>query len=174
MPRSEQLRQSPAGEVPSPSPALPAAAPPSTPAEWLAGHDYALVFRASVAGHGKPQQGRGPASGRYRLWARSGRTRCERVAHQGLLASAEAGYATLIAALTDLIARIDGAGVSPSAFSIAIYSQDELVIKQLDGSHRVKAPGLQPLHAEASALLARFGRHTVVWGSSRTVATANI
>jgi ribonuclease HI len=144
----------------------------SATTDWLAGHDYALVFRGVIDGQGQPNQGRGPAGGRYRHWTRTGRSHYEQVRHTGQLASAEASYATLIAALTDLISRIERAGKSPADYSIAVYTQDELVIKQLDGSYRVKAPGLQPLHAEAITLLSRFKQHTAAWKHTRIVANA--
>lgn len=59
-----------------------------------------------------------------------------------------AEYRGAIAALT----RLSGWGVKR-----AILRMDsQLVVRQLDGSYRVKDAGLKPLHAEASALLGRF------------------
>ncbi len=39
---------------------------------------------------------------------------------------------------------------------IALYSDSELVVKQIRGVYRVKHPDMQPLHREASALLRGF------------------
>jgi ribonuclease HI len=39
---------------------------------------------------------------------------------------------------------------------VRIFSDSELVVRQIDGSYRVKHPDMQPLHREATALLARF------------------
>ena len=42
------------------------------------------------------------------------------------------------------------------ARAVEVYSDSELLVRQLAGRYRVKNPGLQPLFREASALLARF------------------
>ncbi|HWA78223.1 MAG TPA: ribonuclease HI family protein [Polyangiaceae bacterium] len=39
---------------------------------------------------------------------------------------------------------------------LEVRADSELLIRQLKGEYRVKNPGLQPLHAEAKRLLARF------------------
>ncbi len=44
---------------------------------------------------------------------------------------------------------------------VDVYSDSELLVRQLAGRYRVKNPGLQPLFREASALLARFARARV-------------
>jgi ribonuclease HI len=41
---------------------------------------------------------------------------------------------------------------------VEIRSSSELMVKQLNGNYRVKSAGLQPLHAKALELLARFER----------------
>ncbi len=47
------------------------------------------------------------------------------------------------------------------ASSVEVYSDSELLVRQIGGRYRVKNPGLQPLHSEAKALLARFERARV-------------
>ena len=47
------------------------------------------------------------------------------------------------------------------ADEIEVFSDSELLVRQLAGRYRVKNPGLQPLHREAAALLARFSRARV-------------
>lgn len=47
------------------------------------------------------------------------------------------------------------------AREVEVFSDSELLVRQLAGRYRVKNPGLQPLYREASALLARFGRAQV-------------
>jgi ribonuclease HI len=47
------------------------------------------------------------------------------------------------------------------AREIEVFSDSELLVRQLGGRYRVKNAGLQPLHREASALLARFARSRV-------------
>jgi probable phosphoglycerate mutase len=41
---------------------------------------------------------------------------------------------------------------------LLVRSDSELLVKQMRGEYRVKNPGLQPLHREASSLAARFDR----------------
>jgi ribonuclease HI len=48
------------------------------------------------------------------------------------------------------------------ASAVEVYSDSELLVRQIDGRYRVKNPGLQPLHREARGLLARFERARVV------------
>jgi ribonuclease HI len=45
---------------------------------------------------------------------------------------------------------------------VEVYSDSELLVRQIDGRYRVKSPGLLPLHREAKGLLARFERARVV------------
>ncbi len=51
--------------------------------------------------------------------------------------------------------------IDRGAREIEIYSDSELLVRQLAGRYRVKNPGLQPLFREAAALLTRFGRSRV-------------
>ena len=57
-----------------------------------------------------------------------------------------------------LIAGLEAAlGFAPT--TVRVRADSELLIRQLEGRYRVRNAGLQPLHREASALLARFARH---------------
>lgn len=47
------------------------------------------------------------------------------------------------------------------ASEVDVFSDSELLVRQLEGRYRVKNAGLQPLHREASALLSRFGKARV-------------
>ena len=42
-----------------------------------------------------------------------------------------------------------------------MFSDSELLVRQIEGRYRVKHPGLQPLHREAQGLLARFAKARV-------------
>ena len=44
------------------------------------------------------------------------------------------------------------------AARVEVYSDSELLVRQVEGRYRVKSPGLLPLHREAVSLLARFER----------------
>ena len=48
------------------------------------------------------------------------------------------------------------------ASRVEVFSDSELLVRQVEGRYRVKSPGLQPLHREAKSLLARFARARVV------------
>lgn len=47
------------------------------------------------------------------------------------------------------------------AARVEVFSDSELLVRQVDGRYRVKSPGLLPLHREAKGLLARFERARV-------------
>ena len=47
------------------------------------------------------------------------------------------------------------------ASRVEVFSDSELLVRQIEGRYRVKNPGLQPLHREAKGLLARFQRARV-------------
>ena len=48
------------------------------------------------------------------------------------------------------------------ASRVEVFSDSELLVRQVEGRYRVKSPGLQPLHREAKGLLARFERARIV------------
>jgi ribonuclease HI len=64
-----------------------------------------------------------------------------------------AEYQALLHALRHALAR--------GAPEIEIYSDSELVVRQIEGRYRVKNEGLVPLYREALALLKRFQRASV-------------
>lgn len=51
--------------------------------------------------------------------------------------------------------------ISRGATRVEVYSDSELLVRQIEGRYRVKNPGLQPLHREARDLLALFERSRV-------------
>ena len=51
--------------------------------------------------------------------------------------------------------------ISRGASRVEVFSDSELLVRQIEGRYRVKNPGLQPLHREAQGLLARFERARV-------------
>lgn len=77
--------------------------------------------------------------------------------------SNEAEYRTLIAALRDVLARIAAAGADPKASAVIVRGDSQLVVNQVNGTWKVRTPHIRPLHAEAAALLARFGSRAVMW-----------
>ena len=85
------------------------------------------------------------------------------------------------AALTDLCARVTAREHDPGTYSLTasplqgwkprsfsrgymtLYSHRELVVKQLSGVSKVRAPALRPLYTEARGLLDRFKQADLVW-----------
>jgi ribonuclease HI len=65
-----------------------------------------------------------------------------------------AEYQALVHGLRFALAR--------GASSVEVFSDSELLVRQIGGRYRVKNPGLQPLYREATSLLARFERTRVV------------
>lgn len=59
-----------------------------------------------------------------------------------------AEYQALIHALRFALAQ--------GARRVQVFSDSELVVRQIEGTYRVKHPDMLPLHREATALLARF------------------
>jgi ribonuclease HI len=51
--------------------------------------------------------------------------------------------------------------ISRGASHVEVFSDSELLVRQIAGRYRVKSPGLLPLHREAQGLLARFERSRV-------------
>ena len=64
-----------------------------------------------------------------------------------------AEYQALLHGLRFAIAR--------GAARVEVYSDSELLVRQIEGRYRVKNAGLVPLHREAQSLLARFAKARV-------------
>ncbi|MEK6986363.1 MAG: ribonuclease HI family protein [Candidatus Thermoplasmatota archaeon] len=67
----------------------------------------------------------------------------------------EAEYHGLLLGLRHALA----AGVD----EVTVRGDSQLVLRQVEGRYAVRAPGLQPLHAEAVALLKRFRTVKLEW-----------
>ncbi len=51
--------------------------------------------------------------------------------------------------------------LAQGASEVEVFSDSELLVRQLEGRYRVKNAGLQPLYREAQGLLARFAKARV-------------
>ena len=132
------------------------------PRGWLNEADYALVLHTRMDNK-QASAGMGAGTGQYRIWSRDGRSRHAEVAHKGQMLHDEAEYATLIAALSGMVERMDAKGRDPRDFAVTVYSSRELMVKQLTGEYKVKAAALQAPYNEARTLLKRFGHVEFVW-----------
>ena len=77
-----------------------------------------------------------------------GSTHAELYGYLGRATNNVAEYQALLHALRYALAQ--------GARRVSVYSDSELVVKQIDGRYRVKHPDMLPLHQEAKTLLRRF------------------
>jgi ribonuclease HI len=113
--------------------------------------DYLLVFDGGSRGNP------GPGYGSYAITRmKDGKQRLERLELGDHYTSNEAEYDTLIAALRDLIGRIEAGRRDPAEFSLEIRGDSTLVIRQLLGNWKVKEPRMQERVNRCLPLLQRF------------------
>jgi ribonuclease HI len=92
----------------------------------------------------------GPAAGAYILVDKEGQVFEERGWFLGIRTNNEAEYEALIAGLT--------AAAGHGCRVLSVYSDSELVVRQMQGSYRVRALRLLPYHTRAREVLAGFKR----------------
>jgi ribonuclease HI len=92
----------------------------------------------------------GPAAGAFILVDREGKVFKERGWFLGTRTNNEAEYEALIAGL----AAAAGYGCTV----LFVYSDSEVMIRQMQGTYRVKSPRLFPYHARAKEILLGFKR----------------
>ncbi len=90
----------------------------------------------------------GPSAGAYILVDLEGRVIEERGWFIGTGTNNEAEYQALITGLT--------AAAGHGCEILTVFSDSELVVRQMEGFYRVSSSRLRPLHAAARALLPRF------------------
>jgi ribonuclease HI len=120
------------------------------------GADYTIIFDGGSRGN--PGEGYGS----YELRTRAER-HIERLSFGDHVTNNEAEYRTLIAALHDALNRLAASGADAKTRTLAVRGDSQLVIFQVTGKWKVRMPHIRPLHAEATALLARFKRADVQW-----------
>ncbi|MCL7455269.1 MAG: reverse transcriptase-like protein [Anaerolineae bacterium] len=119
--------------------------------------DFAIVSDGGSLDHGAGNHGYGS----YVLSNRDGRKETVRL-DLGTATNNEAEYRTLIAALKDLLGRIERAGKSASTYSLLVHTDSQLMVGQLTQGWQVKAANLRPLVDEAKSLIQAFGRCDLV------------
>jgi ribonuclease HI len=92
----------------------------------------------------------GPAAGAYILVDREGKVFEERGWFLGTRTNNEAEYEALIAGLA--------AAAGHGCTVLSVYSDSELVVRQMQGTYKVRAQRLLPYHARAREEIARFKR----------------
>ena len=116
--------------------------------------DFSIVSDGGAVDPGAGNHGYGS----YQLSNRDGRKQTVRL-DLGTATNNEAEYRTLIAALKDLLGRIQRAGKAPSAYSLVIQTDAQLVVGQLTQGWQVKAANLRPLVDEAAGLPQAVGHN---------------
>jgi ribonuclease HI len=109
----------------------------------------ALRLHVDGASRGNP----GEAGFGVHVAAADGSEVAELYGYLGTATNNVAEYQALLHGLRFALAR--------GARQVDVFSDSELLVRQIGGRYRVKNPGLQPLFREAQALLARFERARV-------------
>jgi ribonuclease HI len=118
--------------------------------------DYVLLFDGGSRGN--PGWGYGSYAIRR---VQDDAQRLERLDLGDGYTSNEAEYDTLIAALQDLLSRIEEAGRQPQEFALEVRGDSALVLNQLQGRWKAKDPRMRDRRDRGLRLLRRFG--TVVF-----------
>ncbi len=121
-------------------------------------YDYILTFD----GGAEPNPGK--AYGSYHLKTRKGRERLEsRIQFGDNMTNNQAEYLALLHGLQDLVKTIEKAGKQPENYSVDIWGDSDLVIRQVKGEWKVKDVKLMPLHEQIRVLLRRFKQFGLHW-----------
>ncbi|MDI3339096.1 MAG: reverse transcriptase-like protein [Sphaerobacter sp.] len=105
----------------------------------------------------------GRGYGSYRLTDKSGASKLVRLEFGDGVTNNQAEYRTLIAALEAALAHAAAHRQRPEDLCLRIRTDSQLLVEQLTGRWKVRHPDLKPLHARATALVARFGRRDIAW-----------
>ena len=132
--------------------------PARKPARAVPGADYTVVFDGGSLGNP------GKGYGSYEITGPDGTVATRQVQFGNDMTNNQAEFRAVIAGLEDLLERI---GPRAGSLSIAVRGDSQLVIRGLTGEWRVKHPGLQPLHRQATELLRRFDQVDLAWHPRR-------
>lgn len=138
--------------LPTSSPALAQMKQSSSTHEDLESPDYILVFDGGSKGNP------GWGYGSYAITrVQDGAQLVERLDLGNEYTNNEAEYDTLIAALQDLLQRIEDGGRQPQEFSLEVRGDSALVINQVLGKWKAKEPRMRDRRNRCLRLLRRFG-----------------
>jgi len=133
----------------SPTPGQPELISPAP--EPVKAPDYVLVFDGGSKGNP------GLGYGSYAIIrVQDGARRLKRLRFGDGYTSNEAEYDTLIAALQDMVTRIEAAGRQPGEFSLEVRGDSALVINQLQGKWKAKEPRMRERRDRCLFLLRHF------------------
>jgi ribonuclease HI len=118
--------------------------------------DIVLVFDGGSRGNP------GWGYGSYAIQrASDGAQRLERLDLGDGYTNNEAEYDTLIAALQDLIRRLEATGRDPGEFALEVRGDSALVLNQVEGRWKAKEPRMRQRRDQCWGLLRRFGAVTL-------------
>jgi len=121
-------------------------------------YDYVLTF------DGGANPNPGPGYGSYHLKTRKGRERLtSRLQFGNPLTNNQTEYMALIAGLEDLIRTIEAVGKKPENYTITVWGDSDLVIRQLKGEWQVKDVKMKPLYQSAIEKIRRFKKVDLNW-----------
>jgi quercetin dioxygenase-like cupin family protein/ribonuclease HI len=143
-----------AAEAPAPRQAAMTLEPPKT-------GEPALKLLVVFDGGSEGNPGRGYGS--FHVEAPGRRPQLERREYPGLVTNNEAEYLTLIAALEYILDVLAKSKRDPKQVELDIRGDSQLVIKQLKGEYKIKAPRMLELADQCHLLLRRFGRWHLTW-----------
>lgn len=86
-----------------------------------------------------------------------------RVEYEGRTTNNQAEYMTMLHGLRLVLRELERDARDAAEVSINVLSDSKLVVEQVSGRWKIRHVGLQPLAAEARALLGRFGAWTLIW-----------
>lgn len=118
--------------------------------------DYRIIFDGGSKGN--PGEGYGS----YEITAvRNGKSRTERLEFGDNMTNNEAEYETLIGALSTLAERIEAAGKSPTAYTLDIRGDSQLVIFQVLGKWKAKDARMAHYRDTVRHLLQKYKGYTL-------------
>ncbi|MGQ9710183.1 MAG: reverse transcriptase-like protein [Anaerolineae bacterium] len=101
----------------------------------------------------------GPGYGSYQIRFPDGRQETVHRDFGQQMTGNEAEYQALLAALEDLLGRLQRDHLDPRAFAVDIQGDSALVIYQVRGDWKARHPRLQALRERVRELLETFGDH---------------
>jgi ribonuclease HI len=121
--------------------------------------DYLIIFDGGSKNNGSPDA---EGYGSYQL-AAAGKQDIKRLRFARGTTNNQAEYRSLIAALEDLLGRIQRANRAAGEFTLEIRGDSALVINQVQGTWKTKQQHLRPLRDRAQAIIALFKEVEFVW-----------
>lgn len=115
---------------------------------------FEIVFDGGALGNP------GKGYGSYEITSNGGVIRHQREDYGDNVTNNQAEYQTLIEALAWLASDL---GEASATTDVVVNGDSQLVLNQLLGKWKVKNEGLRPLHHQASQLIRRFGRVSLIW-----------